>query len=507
MMINIKTSLIIVVSALFLGSSTSHAMKKAWTDDSECRPKSSSLINLKQGDEMRHHKEKCEKATGVSILTSVEEITNANQDFGRLKRGQATGVVYPESTEQLEAIIHFANTHNLTVTLRSGGYSQGGQTLALEGGLLIDCSKLNRILKFNKANRTVKCEPGVKWGEVIEATSKESLAPFVMTFFPDLTIGGVLSVGGISGNSHKYGCASGNVEELEIITGTGQTIVCSRTKEQPLFEAALCGLGRCAAIKSATIRLRPIMQKVKTFYLLYTNPNDWINDQENIINSGSSDYLEAFCTPIPVGLYPDDLTWKPLQDWVYQLQVSYEFDTDEPSEGLIRPLKHAKLIKAGISETTSYLTRYGARARNMKATGNWNLAHPWWECFFPIETFGRILPELLSRLPLTLGDGLGYRIFSMNKNVPPSFMCHSIGFAVLPIGITPDTQESVLKALQEVNKFALANGGKRYLSGWFEEMNEEGWKQHYGEYYPTWKKNKETLDPNGTFESIFFYNK
>jgi cytokinin dehydrogenase len=199
----------------------------------------------------------CQKVTGIPLLTSVDMLSQACRDFGGLLEGHTVGVAHPKSTAEIATLLNFANKCDLGFTVRSGGYSQGGQTLAPQGGATLDCSQMTNIDVPDIDKRTLVCQPGATWGEAVAASASYGLLPKVMPFFPNLTIGGVLSIGGIGGNSHLYGCASGNVRELEVVTGSATVKTCSLTEEPELFEATLCGLGRCSVISKATLELRP----------------------------------------------------------------------------------------------------------------------------------------------------------------------------------------------------------------------------------------------------------
>lgn len=448
----------------------------------------------------------CSEKSHLDFLNDAEMLARVSKDFGALSQGTPTAVVFPQTSAEVEALFVFANKNNLTFTVRGGGYSQSGHTLAPKGAVTLDCSQMIKVDSPNFEELTVKCQSGATWSSVVAVTSPYGLVPKVIPFFPGLTVGGVLSVGGIGGNSHLYGCVSGNVKELEVVTGLGENDTCSLGNNSSLFEAILCGLGRCGVITTATMTLRKYKPHVKTFYLHYDNHEDWLVDQKHLGTFIKCDYLEAFCSPVPIGLHQESNGWKPLTYWFYTIQASFEYDEEEPTEALLKSLTYKKLIHSSVSDTLDFLTRYATRAESIKKSGNWDLAHPWWECMLPIETMSQVLPSLLKRLPLTLGDGLGYRVFSVNENCPTSFMKPStplaMGFAALPIGVPSDNLQQVLDSLQAIDEWLLPMGGKRYLPGWLGNITQSAWQSHYGAYYPEWIRLKEKYDPNGVLQSL-----
>lgn len=448
----------------------------------------------------------CGEKLGLHFSNDEESIIKASKDFGLIFQEPPTVVFFPESAHDLKALLSFANKNSLALTVRGAGYSQGGHTLTAKGAAIIDCSKMIKVELPNLEDCTIKCESGATWSSVIETTSQYGLIPKVIPFFPGLTVGGVLSIGGIGGNSHLYGCISGNVKELEVVTGNGEYSQCDKKNAPALFEAMLCGLGRCGVITSATLSLRKYKPHVKTFYLGYDNHGDWLSDQQMLARILGSDYLEAFCSPVPIGLHQELNVWKPLSRWYYTIQTSFEYEEEEPTESILDSLKVSKFLHSASYDTLSFLTRYAARANNLQKNGSWNLTHPWWECILSIETITQVLPQLLKKLPLMLGDGLGYRIFSINENCPKSFMkprgTLAMGVASLPMGITLNALPQVLESLQTINEWLLPMGGKRYLSGWLGKMTPTSWEAHYGTYYPEWVQLKRTYDPNGILQSL-----
>ena len=74
---------------------------------------------------------------------------------------------------------------------------------------------------------TVTVEAGARWSSLLNATLSNQLTPPVLTDYLELSVAGTLSVGGVGGASPHYGAQVDNVLELEVVTGTGERVVCS----------------------------------------------------------------------------------------------------------------------------------------------------------------------------------------------------------------------------------------------------------------------------------------
>lgn len=457
-----------------------------------------------QPQTMLQNIKECQNITKISFYEDSESLSEISKDFGGIAIGHSVARVYPKTAADCKKLINFANTHNFKFVIRGRGYSQGGQSLGTRETVTLDCSQMSTIEAPNLETYTIKCQGGADWRALAFLTTPYGLIPKVMPFFPELTVGGILSIGGIGGNSHIYGCISNNVQEIEVVTGNGEIKACNSYEDPELFGSTLCGLGYCSLITSATIDLRKFKPNTKTFYLIFSDYKIWLAAQKWFVEN-RIDYLEAFCSPMPLGLQAAGKGWVPLTHWLYSLQVSIEYDKQEPTEAILGESNRRYLIKTGVSSTIDFLMRYGARAQNIKKSGNWKLPHPWWECILPFSTFSEIFPQLLTKVPLFFGDGLTYRIFALGDNCPPSFMKAeglTIGLAILPSGVDPKNLSKVINSFQKLDEWLLPLGGKRCLAGWLGEISPQQWQQHYGNYYETWKINKKKHDPNNVFQSL-----
>jgi len=138
------------------------------------------------------------------------------------------------------------------------------------------------------------------WVDVLQAALAHGLTPRSWTDYLHLTVGGTLSNAGISGQAFRYGPQISNVLELDVVTGTGEVVTCSKHKDADLFDAVLGGLGQFGIITRARIPLAPAPARARWVRLLYTGPADLTTDQERLIDergggalAGLMDYVEG----------------------------------------------------------------------------------------------------------------------------------------------------------------------------------------------------------------------
>lgn len=194
----------------------------------------------------------------------------ASKDFGGMKSAQPLAVIRPSSAADVARVVKAAaRTPSLTVAARGNGHSINGQAMA-EKGLVLDMRAMEEEeeehleLLWLDGSPYVDVSGGALWEEVLKrCVSQFGLAPRSWTDYLGLTVGGTLSNAGVSGQSFRYGPQTSNVTELEVVTGKGDTLVCSETQNSELFFAALGGLGQFGIITRARIVLQKAPDMVK----------------------------------------------------------------------------------------------------------------------------------------------------------------------------------------------------------------------------------------------------
>src|SRR5215212_4899341 len=151
-------------------------------------------------------------------------------------RGSPAGVVRPRSVEQVLDVVTEAVASGAKLTLRGVGHSAGGQALPVDS-VVVDLSEMHAVGPVDPERQTIHCEAGALLRDVVAATLEHRLLPRALTNLLDLTVGGLLSVGGIGPGSHRHGPLVANVASLEVVTGDGSPRRCSRSENRDLYDA------------------------------------------------------------------------------------------------------------------------------------------------------------------------------------------------------------------------------------------------------------------------------
>lgn len=442
----------------------------------------------------------CKKITGQALLQDEQTLAAFSQDFGKLIQSHPSAVCAPENIDSLQKLILFASQHKVPITIRGNGLSQSGQSLAQAGGLVLSMHHFNKALAIDEDS--VWVEANSTWANLLALSLTQQKAPFILPYNCNLSVAGVLSAGGIGASSFKYGAINAYVKALEVIDGLGvKEIVDSKSL---LFNACLSGQGRFGVITKACIQLRPILPRVKTFCFVYANQQQWFLDITRI--KEKADYIESFCSPSIQGTQLKEGKRVPMTEWLYGLHVSFEYDEQSPQlQDIIDDLRPWKVISEFDEPISSYLLRHNSRFELMKMLGQWDLYHPWYECYIPERILRKHLPKLLQEMPVNLASFVhvvhiarktaGFLMFPEDESV--------CSLMILNPGVPEPLKESAIQLIQDLDECLLNLGGKRYLSGFIgKELPETYWQTHFGVNYDIWVELKKNFDPIGIFSSV-----
>ena len=153
------------------------------------------------------------------------------------------------------AAVTFARDQDVLLAVRGGGHNVTGYAVC-DGGLVIDLSSMKGI-RVDAAQRSVRAEGGVTWGEFDRATQAHGLActggEVSTTGIAGLTLGGGL--GWLMG---KYGLACDNLLAVEVVTAEGKSLRASAVENPDLFRGVRGGGGNFGIVTSFEYGLHPV---------------------------------------------------------------------------------------------------------------------------------------------------------------------------------------------------------------------------------------------------------
>ncbi|WP_431961876.1 FAD-binding protein [Actinacidiphila sp. bgisy160] len=427
-----------------------------------------------------------------TLLTDGASIGAAADDFGHIVHHRPVAVLRPGSVDDVVAMVRFCNRHGLKVAPRGQGHGTFGQAQA-DGGLVVETTPLARIGPVGPHSRTVTVGAGAKWSDVTRATLAHGLTPPVFTDYLELSVGGTLSVGGLGGQSHHHGAQVDNVTELQVVTGAGELVRCSPARHRDLFEAVLAGLGQCAVIVSATLRLVQAPATVRHYLLPYHDLGTFLGDQRLLVTDGRFGYVEGQVLPDANGAF---------RGYVLEA-VSYDASPDDAE--LLAGLHHDT---AGVqTENLGYfdfLDRLAASVAALKAAGLWDFAHPWLNLLIPGDKAAAVAGGILDALtPEDLGPGvvLLYPLLRERLHRPLLRAGRDpVPYLLAVLRTTPPQDSATVGRLLAANRAAFeatrAAGGTQYPVGSI-PFSRADWRDHFGSAWPALAAARRRYDPRG----------
>ncbi|CAI9782631.1 unnamed protein product [Fraxinus pennsylvanica] len=431
-----------------------------------------------------------------------EAIGLASTDYGHIVRDIPFAVLYPTSSDDIIELIKFSNECPLpfNVSARGYGHSVRGQDMA-HNGVVVNMLSLNEQYKNGTGIRVSTAEHYADvggeqlWIDVLNATLQHGLAPVSWTDYLYLTVGGTLSNAGVSGQTFLHGPQISNVLEMDVITGKGDFMTCSKDKNSELFFAVLGGLGQFGIINRARIVLAKAPKRgldyLKGFLMMdYTPVDDWRSPFFTPYNESQISSLlkkHGILYSLEMVKYYDDETANSVDKEVQRLQdglnyiPGFSFTRDETYVDFLNRVQEGELT--------------------LRSKGLWDIPHPWLNLFVPksrtMDFNAGVFVEILHREKKTKGPLFVYPTTKtkwddrMSAVTPDEDIFYIVG--LLHLGRFSNWQD-LDNQNNEVLEFCDRAGIKlkQYLPHY---KSEEDWIKHFGSKWNTFQRWKAQFDP------------
>ena len=134
-------------------------------------------------------------------------------------------VVFPETTEDVSKVIHYASQNSIPVYTRASGTGHIGGCVPVHGGILISMMRMNRILEINPSDGVAVVQPGVITGELQKSVRKHGwYYPPDPASLKECSIGGNIATNAGGPRCLKYGVTKQYVLGLEVVLASGEIL-------------------------------------------------------------------------------------------------------------------------------------------------------------------------------------------------------------------------------------------------------------------------------------------
>lgn len=314
-----------------------------------------------------------------NVLDTLEERYAYSQDATNLRniKNIPDAVVFVENIEQVQNVVRIANKYSVPIICRGAGTNVVGACSTEHGGVVLNFSKMNKIIEINHENMTARVEAGVVLGDLQKEVEKLGL------FYPPdpsnlavSTIGGSIAQSSGGAKSFKYGTTKDYVIDLKVVMANGEIL---HTGSNTIKNATGYNLntlfvgseGTLGIVVEATLKLIPKPESKKVLMAYFDTVKDAISTVNKIIEQrifpATIDFMDKNAIQTVEKFYPANLLTDKEASLIIEID-GFECSMDYQENIIINILKNsgASAIQASHNED-EYNRIWTARRSSMGA--------------------------------------------------------------------------------------------------------------------------------------------
>lgn len=451
--------------------------------------------------------------------------------FGWGMSTSGAGYVFrPSTVEGILAVFQRARETGRSVGFRGAGRSYGDASLNSEN-IVLDLTRMNRILQWNPETGLITVEPGVTIADLWQYILPDGWWPPVVpgTMFP--TIAGCAAMNIHGKNNFVAGCFGDYILEFDLLTPTGETIRCSRDENSELFRAAIGGFGMLGCFTRFTLQMKqvwsgnldvkavniPDLAAMIRVFEECLDRSDYLVGWIDGFASGSAlgrgvvhqaNYLEPGVDPNPAQTLRTEN--QQLPDTILGLlpkSILYKFMRPFLNNLGLRIMNTAKFRSSQLLDRdATYRQSHAAFAFLLDYVPNWKKSYGkggliQYQSFIPKEEAERVFRE---QILLCQKSGLPPYLAVFKRHIPNEFlMTHSLdGYSLaLDFKVTSKKREKLWELAHQMNRLVLDAGGRFYFAK-DSTLTPEDAQEFLGDAtLRTFAQLKHRLDPEGMLET------
>ena len=224
----------------------------------------------------------------VSVNETIREHHSKDESFHTPTLPEA--VVFATSTQDVATTLRICNDHRTPVVAWGAGTSLEGNSTPVRGGVSLDLSQMDKILRVSSEDLDCTIQPGVRRKQLNEYLSRDGL------FFPvdpgaDATLGGMASTGASGTTTVKYGAMKQLVMSLTVVTANGEIITTSRRARKTSAGYDLTHLfvgseGTLGVITELTLRVFGIPEVIASATMQFETVREAVDGVIEVIQLG-----------------------------------------------------------------------------------------------------------------------------------------------------------------------------------------------------------------------------
>eukprot|EP01129_Flabellula_baltica_P010657 TRINITY_DN4523_c0_g1_i1.p1 TRINITY_DN4523_c0_g1~~TRINITY_DN4523_c0_g1_i1.p1 ORF type:complete len:667 (+),score=106.27 TRINITY_DN4523_c0_g1_i1:86-2002(+) len=445
-------------------------------------------------------------------------------DSGGVIRRVPKIVFVPVNGRDVMSVVQVSVRNRWCLTLRGGAGDLSGATLSFD--YLVDLSGIDCVV-IGEDRRSVVVGGGATWKKVGDLVGEEGLRLKVVPDYTGLTVGGVISVGGLGPRSPFLGACVDQVISMTVVNARGELLRCSESENAEYFNAIRCGMGQFGVIVEVELPLIENHPTSRVIHMITDDYGQFFGDLKRLTLESpiKIDGLQSFILPAQIqsieqilldkSQIPESNLTSLLDDhsdkWVYVIEIiihildNNSFDISVWENNFP---SYKRLIFNGEVETNIWDNRWiNFTVPSLEQAHIWDTPKIWLNIFYSESDAERMIPDLLDRYRPLEDLGMGnIRLHSYPSDVFKA-----------PFFKTPVTEQGELVYLLVLAKNQLPEMNLRDMlddnqSVWNTSLNStvyptnvtslwdtEDWEKHFGDTWQDFVQAKETLDPTIIF--------
>jgi len=201
-------------------------------------------------------------------------------------------IVFVEDTNQVIKILGVAVSNNIPVTPRGGGASFQGSSLPVRGGIVLDLSRMNKIIEISKNDLVAIVQPGVRYETFQHELEQQGLSfPHDVGSHDAATIGGILASDSNGHHAYRHGRVGSWIQGMEVVLLDGSVLELGTRAPRYNMGYNLSALfagsqGTLGIITKAILKIVPKMPVSATIGGFFQNLDDLMAASHAITMSG-----------------------------------------------------------------------------------------------------------------------------------------------------------------------------------------------------------------------------
>lgn len=175
----------------------------------------------------------------------VDDITGMNKT-------SVYKVIQPTCPEDIMEAIYNARQSGKQISMFGQRHTMGKHTIAKDG-IVLDMTRYDKVIAFDKEKKTITVQPGITWAKVIHYLDPHGLSPMVLQSYATFSVGGTIGPNGHGITSDRT--LADSIISFKLAMSDGTIVECTREKNSQLFSLVIGGYGLFGVVTEVTLKV------------------------------------------------------------------------------------------------------------------------------------------------------------------------------------------------------------------------------------------------------------